>query len=138
MKDSSGDFGNTKAMLDAFAGAGFHVFVGSERFLLGGMRGGGAGCISATANVNPGAIDRLFREWKSPDAERLQTELNAVRGAVEKVPVIPGLKAIMAHHAADPGWLSVRPPLVELAAAQREALVADLAALKFAVPDLRG
>ena len=138
MKDSSGDFGNTTAMLDAFAGEGFHVFVGSERFLLGGMRAGGAGCISATANVNPGGIDRLFREWKSPDAERLQTELNAVRGAVEKVPVIPGLKAIMAHHAADPGWLPVRPPLVELAAAQREALVNDLATLKFAMPDVRG
>jgi len=125
-------------MLDAFAGAGFHVFVGSERFLLAGMRSGGAGCISATANVNPRGIDRLFQEWKAPDAERLQTELNAMRGAVEKVPVIPGLKAIMAHHAGDPGWLPVRPPLVELATAQREALVADLAALKFAMPDVRG
>ena len=137
MKDSSGDFGNTKTMLDAFAGEGFHLFVGSERFLLAGMRGGGAGCISATANVNPGGIARLFQEWRSPDAERLQTELNAVRGAVEKVPVIPGLKAVMAHHAVDPGWLPVRPPLVELTGAQRDALVADLAALKFAMPDLR-
>ena len=137
MKDSSGDFGNTKTMLDAFAGAGFHVFVGSERFLLGGMRNGGAGCISATANVNPGGIARLFQEWRSPEAERLQTELNAVRGAVEKVAVIPGLKVILAHHAADPGWLTVRPPLVELVAVQREALLADLAALKFAMPDLR-
>ncbi len=137
MKDSSGDFGSTKAMLDAFAGAGFHVFVGSERFLLAGMRSGGAGCISATANVNPGGIDRLFQEWRSPDAERLQTELNAVRGAVEKVPVIPGLKAIMAHQAGDPGWLPVRPPLIELARAHQDTLLADLAALKFAMPDLR-
>jgi len=138
MKDSSGDFGNTKTMLDAFAGAGFDVFVGSERFLLAGMRGGGAGCISATANVNAGAIDRLYREWRSPEAERLQAELNAVRGAVEKVPVIPGLKALLAHHAADPGWLPVRPPLAELAPTQRDALLADLAALKLALPELRG
>src|SRR5262249_4609873 len=137
MKDSSGDFGNTKSMLDAFAARGFHVFVGSERFLLAGMRNGGAGCISATANVNPHEIDRLFQEWRSPEAERLQTELNAVRGVVEKVPVIPGLKAIMAHQAKDPGWLPVRPPLVELPAAQRESLVAELATLKFAMPDLR-
>jgi 4-hydroxy-tetrahydrodipicolinate synthase len=138
MKDSSGDFGNTKTMLDAFAGAGFDVFVGSERFLLAGMREGAAGCISATANVNAGAIDRLYREWRSPEAERLQAELNAVRGAVEKVPVIPGLKAVVAHYATDPGWLPVRPPLVDLAPAQRDALLADLAALKLALPELRG
>jgi len=138
MKDSSGDFGNTQAMLEAFAAAGFDLFVGSERFLLAGMRGGGAGCISATANVNAGAIDRLYREWRSPEAEQLQAELNAVRGAVEKVPVIPGLKAVVAHHAADPGWLPVRPPLSELSPAQGEALLADLASLKLVLPELRG
>jgi 4-hydroxy-tetrahydrodipicolinate synthase len=138
MKDSSGDFGNTKAMLDLFGKDGFDVFVGSERFLLAGMREGGAGCISATANVNAAAMDRLFREWGSPEAEPLQDGLNAIRGAVEKVPVIPGLKAVVAHHAADPGWLPVRPPLADLAPAQRDLLLADLAAQKLAMPDLRG
>ena len=137
MKDSSGDFGNTKTMLDAFAGSGFDVFVGSERFLLAGMRQGGAGCISATANVNAGAIDRLYQAWRSPEAERLQAELDAVRGAVEKVPLIPALKAIMAHFAADPGWLTVRPPFVDLAAPERDALLGALATLKFAMPGLR-
>ena len=83
-------------------------------------------------------MDRLYREWRSPEAERLQAELNAVRGAVEKVPVIPGLKAVVAHHAADPGWLPVRPPLADLAPAQRDALLADLAALRLALPELRG
>jgi 4-hydroxy-tetrahydrodipicolinate synthase len=138
MKDSSGDLQNTKTMLDLFAKDGFDVFVGSERFLLAGLRGGGVGCITATANVNPAAIDRLFRAWRSPDAERLQEELNAIRGVVEKAPVIPGLKAIVAHHAADPGWRPVRPPLAALAPAQEDALLADLAARGFAMPDLRG
>ena len=138
MKDSSGDFGNTKTILDAFAASGFDVFVGSERFLLAGMRRGGAGCISATANVNAGAIDRLYRAWKSPEAEGLQAEVDAVRGAVEKVPLIPGLKAIVAHFAADPDWITVRPPFVDLTTAQRDTLLADLAALKLALPDLRG
>src|SRR5271167_3242114 len=53
MKDSSGDFGNTELMLERFGPAGFRVFLGTERFLLAGMRSGGAGCITATANVNP-------------------------------------------------------------------------------------
>src|ERR1044071_356924 len=34
MKDSSGDWGNTKSFLDAFARSGFNVFAGSETFLL--------------------------------------------------------------------------------------------------------
>jgi 4-hydroxy-tetrahydrodipicolinate synthase len=137
MKDSSGDLAHTKGMLDAFAADGFDVFVGSERFLLDGMRMGAAGCISATANVNAAAIDRLYQAWRSPEAETLQAEVDAVRGAVEKVPLIPGLKAIVAHHAADPGWITVRPPMVELATAQRDTLLGDLAALKLAMPGLR-
>jgi 4-hydroxy-tetrahydrodipicolinate synthase len=69
MKDSSGDWNNTKTFLDAFAArAGstartarsFDVFVGSESFLLANMRKGGVGAISATANVNPAAIYSLF------------------------------------------------------------------------------
>ena len=53
MKDSSGDWNNTKIFLDGFAKSGFDVFVGSESFLLANMRNGGVGTISATANVNP-------------------------------------------------------------------------------------
>jgi 4-hydroxy-tetrahydrodipicolinate synthase len=71
MKDSSGDWDNTKTFLDAFAGescqsgSDFDVFVGSETFLLANMRNGGAGTISATANVNPAAINALYQSAKS-------------------------------------------------------------------------
>jgi 4-hydroxy-tetrahydrodipicolinate synthase len=89
MKDSSGDWNNTKTFLDAFAvrarheassksqtpisksqgsskiqdakgESTFDVFVGSESFLLANMRNGGAGTISATANVNAAAIHELY------------------------------------------------------------------------------
>src|SRR6266581_4023679 len=43
VKDSSGDWSNTKAMLDAFAKSGFDVFAGSEVFLLDNMKNGGKG-----------------------------------------------------------------------------------------------
>jgi len=134
MKDSSGDWNNTKAMLDAFAQSGFDVFAGSERFLLANLRHGGAGCITATGNVNAAAIDRLFREWRTPGAEQLQEELNAVRGAFEKHPVIPALKAIVAHYTGDAAWRATRPPLVELPAPQAEALLGDLRRLRFEMP----
>jgi 4-hydroxy-tetrahydrodipicolinate synthase len=133
MKDSSGDFANTSTMLDRFAARGFDVFVGSERFLLENLRAGGAGCITATANVNAAAIDRLYRGWRTPEADRLQEEANAVRAAVERAPIVPALKAIVAHHAVDPDWRTVRPPLVELSAERRDALLADLTSLGFAM-----
>src|SRR6476660_480 len=79
MKDSSGDWSNTKTVLDAFAKAGFAVFAGSESFLLQNMRNGGAGTISATANVNPAAIHKLYSEWQKPDADQQQEKLNRTR-----------------------------------------------------------
>ncbi|SPE36839.1 Dihydrodipicolinate synthetase [Candidatus Sulfopaludibacter sp. SbA3] len=126
LKDSSGDWNNTKSVLDAFSGAGFDVFAGSEVFLLSNMRHGGVGCISATANVNPAAIHRVFQNWRDPDADRMQEQITATRAVVQKYPMIPALKAIVARALADPEWDTVRPPLVELSAAQREALAADL------------
>jgi len=137
IKDSSGDWQNTRMLLESFRGQGFDVFAGSERFLLDNLRGGGVGCITATANVNPGAISGLCREWRGPRADELQAGLNAVRGAIERAPVIAGLKEIVAHHAGDPTWRTVRPPLSGLAPAQAQELLAALAALGFSMPGLR-
>ncbi len=137
MKDSSGDWANTKAVLDAFAPAGFDVFAGSETWLLANMRHGGAGCISATANVNPAAIVRLYHEWRNDDAESQQATLDELRGVVAKYPMIPALKQIIAYHAGDPEWARVRPPLVELPAVQAEALISELAGLTFRMPGIR-
>jgi 4-hydroxy-tetrahydrodipicolinate synthase len=136
VKDSSGDWSNTKAMLDAFAGSGFDVFAGSEVFLLQNLRHGGVGCITATGNVNPGAIDRLYREWRTAGADARQAEISATRAVLQQFPMIPALKATVAHFADDPGWTAVRPPLVELGAGDRTALIAALRAGGFAMPGL--
>ncbi len=136
MKDSSGDWSNTKAVLDAFAPAGFDVFPGSETFLLAGMRGGGVGCISATANVNPGPIARLAATWKDADADARQKGLDEIRTIMQGYVMIPALKAAIAHWGGDASWSTVRPPLVELDAAQASALVAQLQAKGFDMPGL--
>ena len=138
MKDSSGDFGNTRTMLDAFAKDGFQVFVGSERFLLDNLRAGGVGCITATGNIISAAIERVYAGWQGPGADRLQDELNVVRGLVEKVPVIPAVKAVIAEWSGDAGWATVRPPLVALAPERRDPLLAELRARGFEMPGLRG
>jgi 4-hydroxy-tetrahydrodipicolinate synthase len=131
IKDSSGDWNNTKSVLDAFAGSGFDVFAGSEVFLLANMRHGGVGCISATANVNPRAIHPLFESWREPVADCMQEEITATRAVVQKYPMIPALKAIVARAFGDPQWGAVRPPLVELSTVQCESLAAELDARGF-------
>jgi len=139
-KDSSGDWNNTKAYLDNFAKQGFDVFPGSETFLLQGMRHGGVGCISATANVNPGAIARLFATWnvgQAADADTQQERLNEIRGIFAKYPMIPALKAAIAHYGGDPSWATVRPPLVELTQEQKASLAADLDSAGFTMPGLK-
>ena len=138
IKDSSGDWNNTKAVLDAFAKSGFDVFAGSETFLLDNMRHGGVGCITATGNVNPAAIDKVYRNWQSADADKLQAGITATRMAVQKVPMIPALKAIVAKFSDDPEWSTVRPPLIENTQAQLDGLFADLKALNFDMPGIKG
>jgi 4-hydroxy-tetrahydrodipicolinate synthase len=137
MKDSGGDWNNTKAFLDAYAKDGFDVFPGAETFLLQGMRHGGAGCISATANTNPGPIARLFETWKAADADAQQARLDEIRTTFAKYPMIPALKAAIAHYGGDAAWVTVRPPLVELTPEQSRSLIADLDARGFTMPGLR-
>jgi 4-hydroxy-tetrahydrodipicolinate synthase len=134
IKDSSGDWNNTQGLLDAFAKSGFDVFAGSEVFLLQTLRAGGVGCITATANVNPEAIDRAYRGWRSADAERMQADISATRSVLHKYPMLAALKATIAHFANDPGWATVRPPLVELTPEQSGALVAELGSRRFDMP----
>lgn len=136
-KDSSGDWANTKAMLDNFRDAGFDVFPGSEVFLLDGLRAGGKGCITATGNVNPGPISEVYRNWKTDKADALQAGINVTRKIMQKVPMIPALKAVTAHFANDPAWKTVRPPLTELTAEQEQQVLAELKASGFAMPGLQ-
>ena len=135
MKDSSGDWNNTKAMLEEFAPQGFEVFAGSENFLLANLRGGGVGCITATGNVNPGAIVQLYKTWKGSEADAQQAKLDATRAVFAQFPMIPAMKAAVAWKSGYDAWRTVRPPLVELDAQQRQALQAALDKVGFAMPN---
>lgn len=129
LKDSSGDWNNTAALLERCPG--FAVFPGSEVFLLDALRKGGAGCITASGNVNVPGIRKAYEYWRGPQAETLQAEITTLRKALQAYPMIPALKRIVAHFHKDPDWARVRPPLVALDQAQSAALIAELAMLGF-------
>jgi len=129
LKDSSGDWNNTAALLERFPG--FAVFPGSEVFLLDGLRKGAVGCITASGNINVPGIKKVYDGWRGPQADALQADITALRNALQAYPMVPALKRVVAHYHNDPNWAAVRPPLVPLSQAQSAALIADLGKLGF-------
>ena len=125
LKDSSGDWSNMKAILEAFPG--FELFPGSELFLLDGLRGGAAGTISASANVNGALMRRLYEDWQGEGADRLQGEISAIRKTIQGFPMIPLLKALVAHYRGDDAWAVLRAPNVALDKATAEKAIKLLA-----------
>lgn len=134
VKDSSGDWNHTQAMLREFQPDGFDVFAGSETFLLANMRAGGAGCITATGNVNPAPMVDLYASWQEEGADAKQHALDATRAVFQQFPLIPAMKAAITWKTGDEGWGAVRPPLVELNAEQRQTLQGGLERLEFRMP----
>ncbi len=117
IKDSSGDFANMLAVLEAFGADGFEVYAGDDSLLLGLLRAGGAGSISAAANVGSrlsAAVHAAFRAGDTPTAEAGQSRLTALRRTLASAPLIPGLKALIARRTGDAGWAHPRPPHLPL------------------------
>ena len=135
IKDSSGDPAHLKQLNDLQI-PDFRVFCGSESLLLDNLRQGGAGCISATANVNPGPMRALFEHWQDDDATARQQELDTVRELFQRYPMIPALKATVGEYSASPGWARVRPPLLPLLADSHHRLLDELRAIGFQMPDI--
>ena len=131
VKDSSGDGEHTLALIERYPDLA--IFPGAETLLLSGLRAGGAGCITASANVNVAAIRALYDAWCASDdeADRLDRSLRAVREAIETYPIVPALKCLAAHFRRDPAWTNVRPPMVALDCEQGADLASRLEAAGF-------
>lgn len=124
VKDSSGNWDNTRGYVEHFAKDGFEVYAGDDSLLLANLRAGGAGCITAASNVNCSVGARVYANWNTDAGEQAQLILTATRKAVISVPLIPGLKSLVARNTRDPGWTAIRPPHLPLTAAQEAKLFA--------------
>ena len=78
----------------------------------------------------------MFKAWRGPDADKLQAGITGTRKIVQKVPMVPALKAITAHFGNDPQWRTVRPPLTELTPEQDRQVITELKAAGFSMPGL--
>ncbi|OHV23187.1 MULTISPECIES: dihydrodipicolinate synthase family protein [Rhizobium] len=103
VKDSSGDWPYTESLLKAHSD--LIILVGDERHLARGVRLGGQGAISGMANFVPRDVKLMAEDGKDdPRIEGFVAELL-------KYPVVPAVKAMVAHVMSEEIWLAVRPPL---------------------------
>ncbi|WP_026381843.1 dihydrodipicolinate synthase family protein [Afifella pfennigii] len=129
LKDSSGDWSNTETLIGSFPQ--MEIFSGSEAALLKNIRAGGAGAISATANVNVAGARAVIDKAKTDEADELQARLTAVRRAFEKAPMIAAVKHVVAARHKDPAWRLPRPPLLPLSPEEIATLETALAEAGF-------
>jgi 4-hydroxy-tetrahydrodipicolinate synthase len=118
LKDSSGDMAYAREAASVLPR--FKVFPSTEAALPEARSGPFAGCISATANLN---ADLCARAYRSGDAGAL-AEAVAIRKLFDGKPLVPGIKALLAHIHGEPQWARVEPPLSAFPAADRAAVIA--------------
>ncbi len=114
IKDSSGDWDNTRALLDI---DGLIVYPGSELPLLDALALGAPGCISATANTNAAPIARvieLYGQGDESSARSMHEKVRDYRLAIQEAAPIPAQKRLLAMASGDERWANVRPPLIAM------------------------
>lgn len=120
IKDSSGDLKHMQDLVAAFPG--FSVLAGADPLVGPLLRSGGAGGITATANLIAPLLVELFDHVRSgaeaTDTRALEDRVAALRNLFQNWPQIPALKAGKAIMSGDRAWHHVRPPMVALAEGQ--------------------
>jgi len=115
IKDSSGDWENTKALLSI---DGLITYPGAELPVIDAIRLGAPGCISATANLNGRRIAEVIDlchqgEWEK--AEARHQDVRGIRLLFQDYAPIPAQKALLARALDEPRWNTLRPPLMAMA-----------------------
>lgn len=120
LKDSSGSWENTASVIEAFPQ--IDTYSASESRIPDNVAAGGAGCISASSNVNPKGIRALIDGLNGPDHAALHDQVSAVRTIFENVPLIPAIKAAVAAQMDDAEFARVRPPFMAVGAEHSDAI----------------
>ncbi len=126
IKDSSGDWENTKALL---AIDSLIIYPGSELPLIDALDLGANGCISATANLNSTMIAKTINHYVDNEidkAKALHEKVKTFRQTVQDFDVIASQKCLLAMKSGDSRWINVRPPLLSMSESDGKKLAADL------------
>ena len=122
VKDSSGHWNNTEALLKAHAD--LHILVGDERLLARAMNLGASGTICGLANVVPDLMQAPVNGLEEP-------RIAAIIELLLPYAVTAAVKALVGHRRNDPvAWSRLRAPLRSLNDAECRALFAAVDAIR--------
>ena len=119
IKDSSGNWENMLSITNNVPN--FMVYSGTETLLLNILREGGAGCITASANLLAPECQLVYQAWRNDQqntAEQVQKELTVLRKALESYQFVSELKGLMALHTGSEHWQEMLPPFIPLLPSQ--------------------
>jgi 4-hydroxy-tetrahydrodipicolinate synthase len=120
IKDSTGDPAQLAHFRSAYPQLVY--FAGNDHRVAEACLAGGAGSITAGANVFPDRVAATqVAAWSTGDASVVQARLSAARRVLDLFPLQPATKAALAQ-IAGLSETAVRPPQVELTPSQREQL----------------
>ncbi|QKR99932.1 dihydrodipicolinate synthase family protein [Sphingomonas sp. CL5.1] len=108
LKDSSGDLSYARTI--AGLSSTLDVFPSNEGVLIEARGGAFAGCISATANLNSVDCGRAFQDGDETALARAV----AIRAIFDGLPLVPGIKHVIASRLGDPAWRNTIAPLMSL------------------------
>lgn len=131
LKDSSGDFEQSRAFVEATGGIteDFDVFPSSEAMLWDGLAIGTAGIISGSTNIFGARTQAALQAPQGPARDAAMDAVRKARTMAGKYPMMSAMKTAESWRSGDDEWLQMAPPLVPLSADQKTALRADLKTL---------
>ena len=130
IKDSSGEWKNMLGIVQNIPD--FMVYTGTETFLLDILKKGGAGSITATANLIAPECQRVYQAWKNNKqkvAEQAQMNLTDLRKTLENYPFVSELKSLFAAHTNAEEWENMLPPFAPILDKQVEELTEQIKGL---------
>jgi len=130
IKDSSGEWKNMLGIVQNIPD--FMVYTGTETLLLDILKKGGAGCITATANLIAPECQRVYQAWrnnKQKVAEQAQINLTDLRKTLENYPLVSELKSLFASKTNSEEWENMLPPFAPILDKQVEELTEQIKGL---------
>ncbi|MGR3624414.1 dihydrodipicolinate synthase family protein [Pseudophaeobacter sp.] len=128
LKDSSGDFEQSRAIISATGGIAedFDIYPSSETMLWQGLSIGTAGIISGSTNAFGTLAQAALRATQGTERDAAMAAVQAGRAVASKYPLMAAMKQIEAWRSGDDSWTRMAPPLTNLSPDQAAELRADL------------
>lgn len=136
VKDSTGNLQGTLGLINDFPG--LDIFTGDDDLLWPVVKAGGAGSVTATANIIPGLLGEIWQALSNnslnpPPAHELASTVWQL--ILNHYPITEALKICLAEMHGDAGWRAVREPLCTLPADKRTALLKDIENSGYTLPN---